>query len=100
MTAPRTPVEALAWATADALCYDGEECERMHDHIWTAGPTLAALRDKGWHLIDAPTLAARLHQDCLDTSARREAARPGGQYTQHRPDAHLDEARRLLGGGG
>lgn len=93
MTAPRTPVEALAIGLRAR--YDHHIPDAQLQDV--ARVALAHL-PSGWHLISEDTLAERLHQDCLDTIARREAARPGGQYTLHMPDAHLDEARRLLGG--
>lgn len=56
--APRVPdgdaVAALATATADALCFDGDECERMHEHLRNAASIVDALAAAGWALARTP----------------------------------------------
>jgi hypothetical protein len=112
MTAPRTPVEALAEALHDGTphhwrggvddsisrraCtqfgWEGSDCMRK-------APGIIAHLPEGWSLIDAPTLAERLHEGCRAEWASM-SARDRAVVTQHGPDAHLGEARGLLGGGG
>lgn len=96
MTAPGTPVEALAVALDKVLVWRPQTRDFIVPGTGRIAEDILAHLPSGWSLISAPTLAARLHEACRAEWASM-SARDRAVITQHGPDAHLGEAARLLG---